>query len=340
MSLIRRATLRTALPLLLLAVPAAALQQSETAKPQPGQETSACKCTCEACLARHGVKPQAVLDQVVLDQVEPPSPVEREPLAPDERGYMGVLLAEVDGQVSFGSVVPNSPAAKAGLLAGDIVIAAEELPVRTPADLQTALAFLRPGELVTIELERDSEELVVAFPLGERAVLDAGSTTLIATAIPAPDPLPVVEGLVRGQVIVQPEGEAEAILVELHGMLDVEVPSETVERIELEDVTDTIVLPTETPPVARLSGIGYVGDSGDETEEVEIVVRRRESPPKPADALPEGYIEIETRRERRPASSEGSAELRERLVRLEAEVAELTEMIESMRTELRRRNPR
>ena len=65
-------------------------------------------------------------------------------------------------------VVPNSPAAKAGIRAGDVITAVDNQRIRNSNDLQMAIMYRRPGEEVAVTLVRDREVLVLNVVLEER----------------------------------------------------------------------------------------------------------------------------------------------------------------------------
>lgn len=65
-------------------------------------------------------------------------------------------------------VVPNSPAAKAGIRAGDVITAVGDQKIRNSNDLQMAIMYRRPGEQVTVTLLRDKKTLVLSVVLEER----------------------------------------------------------------------------------------------------------------------------------------------------------------------------
>lgn len=95
------------------------------------------------------------------------------------RGYLGANLRSVtisfaaalglprgDGALVTG-VRPGSPAATAGLQAGDIIIAIGETPVRSQVDLQRALTEkFHPGETAQLRIVRGGAEQTVSVVLG------------------------------------------------------------------------------------------------------------------------------------------------------------------------------
>jgi len=62
---------------------------------------------------------------------------------------------QVDGGVLVVEILRRGPAAKAGLKSGDVIVAVNRAPVKNPADLQTALVNVNPGEHIVIRVNRD-----------------------------------------------------------------------------------------------------------------------------------------------------------------------------------------
>ncbi|CAA9574886.1 MAG: Serine protease, DegP/HtrA, do-like [uncultured Thermomicrobiales bacterium] len=97
------------------------------------------------------------------------------------RGYLGIVpqnvtpsvaaalgLARNDGLVVL-QVGANTPAARAGLQRGDVVVGIGDVPVQDQEDLDRALTNrFRPGETVPVRLVRGGSEQTVQVTLGER----------------------------------------------------------------------------------------------------------------------------------------------------------------------------
>ena len=53
----------------------------------------------------------------------------------------------------------NSPAKKAGFQSGDTILSVDGKPVKSPRDLASKIASIKPGEKPEIEIVRDSKKL-------------------------------------------------------------------------------------------------------------------------------------------------------------------------------------
>jgi len=73
------------------------------------------------------------------------------------RGYLGVTLTESENGVEVVAVLENSPAADAGLQAGDVITTINGVAVATPREAQRAIRDIAADEVVMLEIIRDSE---------------------------------------------------------------------------------------------------------------------------------------------------------------------------------------
>jgi S1-C subfamily serine protease len=98
------------------------------------------------------------------------------------RGTIGVTVSQVSGDIalSFGlpkaggalvsSVVPDGPAAQAGVRAGDVILWASGHPIGQPEDLTGLVAAMQPGYEVVLEVWRwrNRAQLYVRIGEGEK----------------------------------------------------------------------------------------------------------------------------------------------------------------------------
>ena len=106
-----------------------------------------------------------------------------------QRGQLGVIIQEVsyDLAKSFGldkaggalvaKIMPNSPAAQAGLQVGDIVRSVNGEEVRASSDLPVMVGAIAPGKEVRLGVWRKGEEISVKVQLGSvGASVETGSS--------------------------------------------------------------------------------------------------------------------------------------------------------------------
>ncbi|MFM7893685.1 MAG: S1C family serine protease, partial [Actinomycetota bacterium] len=88
-----------------------------------------------------------------------------------QEGFLGVSLNErTDGGVGsiIATVQPGSPAEKADIRIGDIVLAVDGEPVNGQAGLVAAIRDRNPGDTISIELVRDGARVTVSATLVAR----------------------------------------------------------------------------------------------------------------------------------------------------------------------------
>ena len=96
------------------------------------------------------------------------------------RGYLGVSIQDMDPELSaafkleahsgalVAEVMPNSPAAKAGLKSGDIVTSISGKAVEDARRLKLAVANLSPGSEVPVKVLRDGKTEELKLKIGEQ----------------------------------------------------------------------------------------------------------------------------------------------------------------------------
>ncbi|MCX7702761.1 MAG: PDZ domain-containing protein, partial [Planctomycetota bacterium] len=92
------------------------------------------------------------------------------PAAPRTDAYMGVLFnpEPVNGGCQIQQIVQGSPADKAGLKVGDVIIEAEGKKIDGPQAMLDLLATKKPGDKLKLKLLRDGKEMELEMELGRR----------------------------------------------------------------------------------------------------------------------------------------------------------------------------
>ncbi|HEX2112161.1 MAG TPA: trypsin-like peptidase domain-containing protein [Gaiellaceae bacterium] len=87
-----------------------------------------------------------------------------------EHAYLGVSLTETDGTAGaeVAEVRAGSPAAEAGLRAGDVIEEADGQAVASAEDLQRLIESKKPGDELELTVVRDGETRTVTATLGSR----------------------------------------------------------------------------------------------------------------------------------------------------------------------------
>ncbi len=97
-----------------------------------------------------------------------------------QRGFLGVGLQPLNEDLvkAFGlpndngalisEVQPGSPADKAGIKTGDVIVSVEGKKVESPRELQLTVAGLAPGSKAELKIMREGKDSNVAVTLGER----------------------------------------------------------------------------------------------------------------------------------------------------------------------------
>jgi putative serine protease PepD len=88
-----------------------------------------------------------------------------------QTGYLGVSAADPSGNQDGAlvqDVVSGSPAAKAGLQAGDLVTAVDGQAVQSSGEMVARIRGHKPGDKVTITVDRNGSQTTISATLGER----------------------------------------------------------------------------------------------------------------------------------------------------------------------------
>ena len=86
------------------------------------------------------------------------------------RGFIGVRPGATDGDhgAEIAEIYDDTPAAKAGLQAGDVVTKVDDHAVNDPAELVRTIGTRDPGDKVVLEVQRKGKTLAIPVELAER----------------------------------------------------------------------------------------------------------------------------------------------------------------------------
>ena len=192
-----------------------------------------------------------------------------------ERGWLGVSIQDVDRNLadSFGldrprgaliaQVGQDSPAERAGLQSGDIIVSFAEETIETSADLPHVVGLIAPGTAVTAVIVREGEEQTIRVEVGglgadevarvTTGVAADGSLSLLGMTIIEAEPAMLSDlGLAGGVVIseVEPDSPADQAGVRAGDILT-RFGSQPVSRVDdLSEVADDLAPGSSVP--ARL----------------------------------------------------------------------------------------
>lgn len=119
-----------------------------------------------------------------------------------DRGWLGVLIQGITPELAksfglpedqvgalIGDVVPNSPAAEAGLKRGDVIIGVDGKKVNKAAKLPSIIATMEPGREIEVEYIRKGKKEDIKVILGNKT---AATKQAVGSAAGTPDKLGLV----------------------------------------------------------------------------------------------------------------------------------------------------
>lgn len=98
---------------------------------------------------------------------------------PKRAGYLGAQLEAVEGGVRIAQVVPDAPGARAGLVAGDVIVRLGDANVATVADLVARVREAGAGANLDVVVLRDGAKTTLSLELGvhPRVLLEEPDTS-------------------------------------------------------------------------------------------------------------------------------------------------------------------
>jgi serine/threonine protein kinase len=84
------------------------------------------------------------------------------------RGWMGLTVKSGGGGALVSYLAPRGPAAGAGIMRDDVIVAIDSRPVGNHADFRDAIAAKAAGQTVTVTLVRNGQTIDVAVKLGTK----------------------------------------------------------------------------------------------------------------------------------------------------------------------------
>jgi len=82
--------------------------------------------------------------------------------------FMGIATDSAAGGLQVIQVVPNSPAAKAGIKPADLIVSIDGQPVMSQTQLVEILMLHKPGDVLELDVIRGAEKLKIKIELGTR----------------------------------------------------------------------------------------------------------------------------------------------------------------------------
>jgi serine protease Do len=90
------------------------------------------------------------------------------PQRPTSSAYMGVVFSSETDDLVISEITVKTPAEKAGLRKGDVLVRIDDRKLESRPDLSRYLRRKKPGEEVEVEVERDGKPVIVKMKLIQR----------------------------------------------------------------------------------------------------------------------------------------------------------------------------
>jgi len=147
---------------------------------------------------------------------------------------MGVRIkADVADRTLVEQVMPGTPAAQAGILAGDAIVSIAGSPIGDPTTMRAAMRGLRGGQTIPVEVLRDGAKVALQLALADlREELEGSTVTYSSVAHP--------DGYRLRAIVTEPISSPRAKDGKLPAFLYVQgIICDTIDRPALPDAVDT-----------------------------------------------------------------------------------------------------
>ncbi|MBI4878128.1 MAG: PDZ domain-containing protein [Planctomycetes bacterium] len=153
--------------------------------PEPAAPEAGAPASGEGMLARPLVRRAVKTPKVRL--AVPAEPAVAEKQAEDaKRGWLGIYFGEDEKGVTVDGTVPDGPAEKAGVQAGDVILYLDETKIDSSADLLKVLEGTRKGKTVAMMVLREGKPLEFDVKLGKQPAEASFAAEDFVEVAPAP----------------------------------------------------------------------------------------------------------------------------------------------------------
>jgi S1-C subfamily serine protease len=86
----------------------------------------------------------------------------------EERGFLGIQFQGMEGEPKISGFADNSPAEKAGLKEGDVIVKIRDKAIKEFSDIQDVMQKTKPGDKLSVTVKRDDKEKTFTVTLGTK----------------------------------------------------------------------------------------------------------------------------------------------------------------------------
>jgi carboxyl-terminal processing protease len=85
-----------------------------------------------------------------------------------ERGFLGIQFGGMGGEAKITGFADESPAEKAGLKEGDVIVKVQDKPIKELSDLMEVMQKTKPGDKLSVTVKRDDKDKTFTVMLGTK----------------------------------------------------------------------------------------------------------------------------------------------------------------------------